>query len=65
MLNQKFVPETHTKRQATRHDCLSSLLGNGNKLNEKVCSEEKIFCTVMTKAANADQKSLVTAGGAQ
>jgi hypothetical protein len=26
-----FFSETHTKRQATQHDCLPSLLGDGDK----------------------------------
>jgi hypothetical protein len=34
-------PETHIKRQATRHDYLSGWLGNGNKWREIVCSVEK------------------------
>jgi hypothetical protein len=25
-----LVPETHTKRQATQHDCLPSFLGDGD-----------------------------------
>jgi hypothetical protein len=29
-------PETHTKRQGTQHDCLPSLLGDRDKLNEIV-----------------------------
>jgi hypothetical protein len=38
-------PETHTKRQATQHGSLSSLLGDGNKRIEIVNGEEKLFCT--------------------
>jgi hypothetical protein len=38
--NRKFVPETHTKRQATQHDCLPSL-PDGDKGIEKVYGEEK------------------------
>ncbi len=41
-------PETHIKRQATRHDYLSGWLGNRNKW-----SEEKIFCTGLIRAAKA------------
>jgi hypothetical protein len=52
-------PETHTKRQATQHGCLPSLLGGGNKEIEIVYGEEKIFSTGPTRAANAGQKSLV------
>jgi hypothetical protein len=33
--------ETHIKRQATLHNCLSSLLGNGDELIEIVYGEEK------------------------
>ncbi len=29
-------PETHTKRQATQHDCLPSFLGGGDKGIERV-----------------------------
>jgi hypothetical protein len=36
-----FDPETHTKRQATQHGCLPSLLGDGNKRIETVYGEEK------------------------
>ncbi len=34
-------PETHIKRQATRQDCLPSLLGNGDKWIDIVYGEEK------------------------
>jgi len=56
-------PKTHIKRQATQHGCLPSLLGDGYKGSEKVYeySEEKIFCTGPTRAARAEQKSLVPA----
>ncbi len=30
-INQRPEPETHIKRQATRHDCLPGLLGDGDK----------------------------------
>ncbi len=36
LTDPKCCPLTHTKRQATQHDCLPSLLGYGNKLIEKV-----------------------------
>jgi hypothetical protein len=58
-------PETYTKRQATQHGCLPSLLGERHKENEIVYGEEKIFCTGLTRAAKAEQKSLVLAGYAQ
>ncbi len=35
------TPETQTKRQVTLHDCLPSLLGDGDKWIEIVYSEEK------------------------
>ncbi len=31
------------KRQATRHDCLPSLLGDGDKLSEKLFGEENFL----------------------
>ncbi len=37
--------ETHTKRQATQHGCLPSLLGDGDKGIKIVYGEEKIFGT--------------------
>ncbi len=55
-------PKIYNKRQATWHDCLPSLLGGGEKWSEKVYSEEKIFCTVLTRAG---QISLVPARRAQ
>ncbi len=58
-------PETHTKRQATHHDCLPSLLGDGDKGIEIVYGEEKIFCTGPTRASKAEQKSLLPARQAQ
>ncbi len=58
--------DTHTKRQATRHGCLPSLLGNGDRGIEIVYAvREKIFCTGPTRAAKAEQKSLVPALKAQ
>jgi hypothetical protein len=58
-------PETHTKRQATQHDCLPSLLGDGDKLIEIVYGGEKIFLTMPTRAAKAGRKSIVPARQAQ
>jgi hypothetical protein len=61
-----FVPETHTKRQATQHSCLPSLLGDGVKGIEIVYVEEKnIFCTGPTRPGKAEQKSLIQARQAQ
>jgi hypothetical protein len=51
--------ETHTKRHATQHDCLPSLLSDGDKGIEIVCSEEKNICLRPTRAAKTEQKSLV------
>jgi hypothetical protein len=34
------APETPTKRQATQHSCLPSLLGDGDEGIEKVYGEE-------------------------
>jgi hypothetical protein len=39
----RFKPETRTKRQATQHGFLPSLLGDGDREIEKVYSEEKNF----------------------
>jgi hypothetical protein len=57
--------ETHFKRQATLHDCLPSLLGDGDKGIKIVYDEEKISSTGPTGAAMAGQKSLVPARRAQ
>ncbi len=54
-------PETHTKRQATQRGCLPSFLGDDNKGTEIVYGEKNIFCTGPTRAAKAEQKSLVPA----
>jgi hypothetical protein len=43
-------------RLATRHDCLATLLGDGDKKSEIMCDEGKIFCTGPTRAAKAGQK---------
>jgi hypothetical protein len=50
-----------TKRQATQHGCLPSLLGNGDRAIEIVYGRRKKICTEPTKAAKAEQKSLVPA----
>jgi hypothetical protein len=34
-------PDTHIRRQATEHDCLHSLLGDGEKLSESVRGQGK------------------------
>jgi hypothetical protein len=58
-------PGTHTKRQATRHGCLPSLLGDEDIGIEIVYGEEKIFCTEPSRAAKAGPKSLVPAQAQQ
>jgi hypothetical protein len=58
-------PKTHIHRQATRHDCLPSLLGDRNKYSEIVYGEEIFFCTGPTRAALIGPKSLVPAHRAQ
>ncbi len=56
---RRYGPETHDKRQVTQHGCLPSW-------NNVVYVEEKhIFSTGPTRAAKAEQKSLVTAWLAQ
>jgi hypothetical protein len=46
-------PETYSKRQATKHGCLPSLMGNGDKGIEILYSEEKVIFTEPTRAAKA------------
>jgi hypothetical protein len=58
---KKCLPETHSKRQATQHDGLPSLLDEGDTGIVIVYDEEKIFCTGLTRAAKAEQKFLVPA----
>ncbi len=53
-----------TKRQATQHDSLPSLLGDGDKGLEIVYGEI-FFGTGPARAAKAEQKSLVPARQAQ
>jgi hypothetical protein len=63
-MKETYGPETHTNRQATQHGCLSSLLGDRDKVIEIVNGEETnilIYCTGPTRAAKAEQKSLVPA----
>ncbi len=58
----KWQPETHTKRQATRHGCLAfpACWAMGDKGIATVYGEEKILCTGPTRAAKAEQKSVYT-----
>jgi hypothetical protein len=62
-LRIRLKAETHTKRQETEHGCLPSLLGDREKGIEIVYGGGKniFFCTGLTKAAKAEQKSLVPA----
>jgi hypothetical protein len=39
----ELLPETHTKRQATQHGWLPSLLDDGDKGTEILYGEEKII----------------------
>jgi hypothetical protein len=58
------VLEVHilrNRRSSTAACPLPSLLGNGDKGIEKIYGEGKIFCTGLTEAAKAEQKSLVPA----
>jgi hypothetical protein len=48
-----------------QHGCLPNLLGDRDKGMEIVYGEEKLFCTVPTRAAKAEQKTLVPARQAQ
>ncbi len=55
--NAVFIPETHTKRQVSQHDCLPSLLGNVDKWIEIVYSEEKnIFVLGRVEQPRQDKK---------
>jgi hypothetical protein len=55
--NILVVPETHTKRQATRHGCLPSLLTHWGKCMKVVCGEEKNICaeSPFTSVSNSQQ----------
>jgi hypothetical protein len=55
------MPEIRTKSQTTQH----GFLCDGDIGIEKVCGEEKVFCPWPTRAAKAEQKSLVSARQAQ
>jgi hypothetical protein len=60
------TPETHTRRQATQHGCMPSLLGDGDKVMEKVYGEEKkYFVFALIRAAGAEKKFRVPARQAQ
>ncbi len=52
-------PETHTKRQAIKHDCLPSLLGDGDNLFKIMHGIKNVFLLRRLDAAKAGQKSLV------
>ncbi len=52
---------THIQRKAALHDCLPGLLGVGDTFIEIVCREEKNNLSRLTRAAKAEQKSLVPA----
>ncbi len=52
------VPETHTRSQATQHDCLPSLLSDWDKWFETVYREEKIFCLGQLEEPRRDKNIL-------
>jgi hypothetical protein len=52
------TPETHTKRKATQHDCLSSLLGDGDTWIQIVYEEVKIFLYWATRQSMQDKNLL-------
>ncbi len=56
-LRHELPPETHTKRQATQHDCLPSLLAMGTKEQKNCMVWKTIFCTGLTRAAKAEQNN--------
>ncbi len=60
-------PETHTKRQATQHGCLPSLLGDRDKGIEIMFGEQKKLYRAIwpTRTSKGEQKSLVPARQAQ
>jgi hypothetical protein len=55
----RWLPsETRTKRRATQHDCLPSMLDNVGKI-EIVYGEEKIFCTGSTIKSSKTQDKIL------
>ncbi len=54
----QLISETLFKRQAMRHDCLSSLLVDGDKQSEKVFSAEKnsLYWTDLGPTMNQPRK---------
>ncbi len=60
-----MLPEKHTKRQATHHGCLPSLLGDGDKGIEMVYGEEKNILYRADLSSPGRTKSLVPARQAQ
>jgi hypothetical protein len=40
-----FLSQTLIERQVARHDCLYSLMADGNRFGEKTASEGKMFFT--------------------
>jgi hypothetical protein len=58
--------QPETQREATQHNCLPRFLGDGDLKSEKVYALRKIiFCTGLTRAAKAGQKSILPARRAQ
>jgi hypothetical protein len=55
----RWKPETHTKRQASLHGCLHSLLGDRDKGIEIVYGEEKIYFVLGRLEQQRQNKNLV------
>ncbi len=53
-LSAQHIDQRHTKRQATQHRCLPSLLSDWDKGTEMCTVRKKIFCTGPTRAAKAE-----------
>ncbi len=61
-----YWPETQTKRNATQHDCLPSLLGDGEKRIKIIYGEKKKhFVLGLNRAVKEQQKYLAPARQAQ
>ncbi len=53
---RKAESETHTKRQVTQHNCLFSLMGNGDKWIEILYGEEKNTLVAARQAQRINQE---------
>jgi hypothetical protein len=54
---QKSQPETQTKKEATQHHCLPSLMGDGVKVIEIVYGDEKNIFTAPNRTAKTEQRT--------